>query len=167
MHEKKAIPLAAVAVLAVLLGTVIHQSAVYGAPSSKPPSPRPILTVKVSSHMCKANEVVDVWFYITNPSTDMETDDGISEPIHKVEVHSISVECITPDGTRDVWFFEPPSPSSQLVSAMGGHNCVSDGKIYGVLHDLGIPGRRHLRVHLHRLGHIRRRNLLHPAYFQS
>jgi hypothetical protein len=117
MHEKKAIPLAAaVAVLAVLLGTVIQQSAVYGAPSSKTPSPRPTLKVKVSSHVCEEGDQVDVWFYITNPSTDMEDNDFMvipGEPIHKVEVHSITLHCITPSGTMYECRFDAPSGSDQ------------------------------------------------------
>ena len=112
MHEKKAIPLAAVAVIALLLGTVIQQSAVYGAPSSKTPSPRPILKVKVSRHVCEAGELVHVWFYITNPSTDMATWGKLPPELgHIVEVNSISLECILPDGTGYERTFVPPDAS--------------------------------------------------------
>jgi hypothetical protein len=116
MREKRVIPLVAVAVAALLLGTVVQQSAVYGAPSSKTPSARPILKTKVSSHVCETGEHVDVWFYITNPSANMEDDDMITipgEPIHKVEVHSISVQCVPPGGIAWETTFVAPYASEE------------------------------------------------------
>jgi hypothetical protein len=113
MLGRKAVCMLAVVLIAVCLATVILQSAM-ASPQTTRTKKALTFSLKIDTRAIQVGESAWTWLYVANPSADMEMAPSNPvpppleiKPVHRVEVHSLTITEVSPTGVTTISAFEP------------------------------------------------------------
>lgn len=93
-----------------VVSALVLISALVAITMAKPKANHMVFEVEVSDYKVRkgVDEMYDMWFYVTNPSRDMETAPTVQRlPVHVVTVQLLTMRVENPDGTIDEIDLDP------------------------------------------------------------